>query len=529
MNEMKGCPESEILAAWIEGSLGPTGRAAVRGHLADCDGCRRAVALAGTLGPAPAGGAGPGGATLLAERAAREARRGRFRRAGALAAAAAAALAAVALAVGRSPEQVSPSVPRPESPPFAAAEDPAAPPAVPPPRLVIRPSQVPPPAAEEPPAPARPEASRPVQAGREELQAVPAPAPPPAAPPGRTAGPTPPPADANPGPTIAVLREAHGAVLLADVTGNLRIARGESEPSVPQAYARADGRDTLAALSAGAGFSVDGRATLALGPGARASVFRFEADRSYGLHLAEGAALVDTEGATMRWKVSRGRAELTFVALNGRIALEGRGAEDLAVTLLEGRGELKEAGAGPRIGSGREWFCDPAGRWAERPADPRKWKALAALLPGQLTLFEATFEEAGKVRPFPYTILSGRAEREGERCYLAAAPGGEAGPARTAVIRPEPAIPYVTGLRLRIRCRADASEVIIRLGEFRAAVPLPRRGAWVDVEAALDDFLHEGVRMVPSDVVTDVRVSLPEGRRDGILHVDAVSFFRRTR
>lgn len=474
MNEMKGCPESEILAAWIEGSLGPTGRAAVRGHLADCDGCRRAVALAGTLGPASAGGAGPGGATLLAERAAREARRGRFRRAGALAAAAAAAPAAVALAVGRSPERVSPSVPRPESPPFAAAEDPAAPP-------------------------------------------------------GRTAGSAPPPAEANPGPTIAVFREAHGAVLLADVTGNLRIARGESEPSVPQAYARADGRDTLAALSAGAGFSVDGRATLALGPGARASVFRFEADRSYGLHVAEGAALVDTEGATMRWKVSRGRAELTFVALNGRIALEGRGAEDLAVTLLEGRGELKEAGTGPRIGSGREWFCDPAGRWAERPADPRKWKALAALLPGQLTLFEATFEEAGKVRPFPYTILSGRAEREGERCYLAAAPGGEAGPARTAVIRPEPAIPCVTGLRLRIRCRADASEVIIRLGEFRAAVPLPRRGAWVDVEAALDDFLHEGVRMVPSDVVTDVRVSLPEGRRDGILHVDAVSFFRRTR
>ncbi|HXG59925.1 MAG TPA: zf-HC2 domain-containing protein, partial [Planctomycetota bacterium] len=54
---MKDCPESEILAAWLEDGLGPTERAAVRRHLADCDDCRRSVALAGTLGPAPAGAA----------------------------------------------------------------------------------------------------------------------------------------------------------------------------------------------------------------------------------------------------------------------------------------------------------------------------------------------------------------------------------------------------------------------------------------------------------------------------------------
>lgn len=524
MNEMNGCPKSEVLAGWLEGGLGPTERAAVRRHLADCDDCRRAVALAGTLGPVPAGGARSEGEARLAERAAREARRGRFRRAGTLVAAAAAAGVAVGLAIRRGRETPPPTLPPGPTAPVAAEDSPV-PPAAPPPRIVIRPSQVSvspvegPPARPEPPPPAAPPP-------REERAAPAPPAPGPARPPAAP----PPAADPRPGPTIVRVPEAHAPVVVADVvSAGLRIVRGESEPTAPESAERVDGRDVLAALGPGAGFSVDGRATLALGTGTRASVFRLEAERSHGLRLTEGAALVDTEGATQRWKVSRGRTELTFAALNGRIALECRGAEDLAVTLLEGQGELREAGPGLRIASGREWWCDGAGRWTERPADPRKWKALAALLPRQVTLFVATFEEPRAAGAFSYAVVSGRVVREGDQGYVSAAPDGETGPTLRVAIRPEPAIPYVTGLRFRIRCRADAPEVIIHLGAFRAVVPLPRRGVWVEVEAALDDFLHEGVRMVPSDVVTDLRVSLPKEGREGMLDVDAVSFFRRRR
>lgn len=522
MNQMSRCPESEDLAAWLEGSLGPTERAAVRRHLADCDDCRRAVGLAGTLGPVPAGGARSEGTARMAEWAARQARRGRFRRAGGLAAAAA---LAVGLAVGRRTETVPRSVPEPAAPPSVAVEAAPVPPAPPPPRVVVRPSPVPS-LVETPPPPVRPDPS-PASNPREGPPTPPAKPDPPA----RPIDPAPPPAEPRPGPTIVRAPEAHAPVVVADAAAaSLQIVRGDVEPAAPESAERVDGRDVLAALPPGAGFSVDGRATLALGAGSRASVFRFEADRAYGLRMVEGSALVDTEGATQRWRMFRGGTELSFSALNGRIALECRGGEHLAVTLLEGRAELKDSGPGPRIGSGREWWCDAAGRWAERPVDVRRWKPLAALLPRQMTVFAATFEERGaKAAAFPYAVLSGRVVREGDRGYLSAAPDGETGPAPKAAIRPESAIAYHTGLRLRIRCRAGAPEVIIHLGAFRAAVPLPRRGVWVEVEAALDDFLHEGVRMVPSDVVTDVRVSLPEGQREGTLDLDSVTLYRRAR
>jgi hypothetical protein len=316
--------------------------------------------------------------------------------------------------------------------------------------------------------------------------------------------------------------------VIGDIEGGLRIARGEAKPAERKPFERVDGRDMIEAVGPGAGLSVDGRAILALSAGARASVFRSEADRAYGLEIHQGSALVDTEGATQRWKVSFGRAELNFAALNGRVVLEGRGEGELAVTLLEGRAELKDPGRGPRLGSGREWVCRADGRWADRPADFRRWKALAALLPPQTTLFAATFEEAAG-ETFAYTVLAGRVMREGGRAYLSAAGGGEAGPVPAAAIRPEPAIPYLTGLRLRIRCRSDAPEVTIHLGPFRAAAALPRKGVWQEVEVALDEFHHEGVRMVPSDMVTEVRVSLPEERREGTLDLGAVSLVRRMR
>src|SRR6185503_5948725 len=57
MNTMeKSCPDILTLAGWLEGTLSPPDRARMESHLAGCDDCRRAVALASTLeAPAQAG------------------------------------------------------------------------------------------------------------------------------------------------------------------------------------------------------------------------------------------------------------------------------------------------------------------------------------------------------------------------------------------------------------------------------------------------------------------------------------------
>src|ERR1041384_7339072 len=50
----KSCPTTEALAGWLQGSLTPLERSHLASHLAACDECRRAVAIASTLDPPPA-------------------------------------------------------------------------------------------------------------------------------------------------------------------------------------------------------------------------------------------------------------------------------------------------------------------------------------------------------------------------------------------------------------------------------------------------------------------------------------------
>jgi len=50
----KSCPTTEALAGWLQGSLAPQERSHLASHLAACDECRRAVAIASTLEAPPA-------------------------------------------------------------------------------------------------------------------------------------------------------------------------------------------------------------------------------------------------------------------------------------------------------------------------------------------------------------------------------------------------------------------------------------------------------------------------------------------
>src|SRR5262245_31693336 len=50
----KSCPTTEALAGWMQGSLAHQERSHLASHLAACDECRRAVAIASTLEAPPA-------------------------------------------------------------------------------------------------------------------------------------------------------------------------------------------------------------------------------------------------------------------------------------------------------------------------------------------------------------------------------------------------------------------------------------------------------------------------------------------
>src|SRR6187549_1392045 len=50
----KFCPTTEVLAGWLQGNLDPQQRGSLTAHLAACDECRRAVAIASSIDAPPA-------------------------------------------------------------------------------------------------------------------------------------------------------------------------------------------------------------------------------------------------------------------------------------------------------------------------------------------------------------------------------------------------------------------------------------------------------------------------------------------
>src|SRR5688572_1233357 len=143
----RGCPEIDVLGAWIEGGLSAPERGQVKAHLAVCDDCRRTVSLSATLEPT---GAAAAVDELFVQRLVVASRR--RPRWPWMASAAAAALFAAGTIVLVSRPQRAPAPPAAAPPvadvqrPAAHVEPPVIPPVVPSPEVVKAPEPGPKPA-----------------------------------------------------------------------------------------------------------------------------------------------------------------------------------------------------------------------------------------------------------------------------------------------------------------------------------------------------------------------------------------------
>jgi hypothetical protein len=347
----------------------------------------------------------------------------------------------------------------------------------------------------------------------------------------------PPSAPSKPGKTEADFSNVFTPVFVTDPSGDLWIRRAGAAPARLGAFERVGSKDRLVTREGGASFTLEGRASVVLEKGSEASVFFNKPDRAYALALEKGSAMVDTEGNPQSWHFSQGASELRFSGIKGRLALEPRGGQICAL-VLDGHAEL--AAGRQKVEPGREVTLGRDGKPATKPSDPKKKQArYAELKPKGLTVFMAAFDEPrDEPQPFAYAVPSGRLAREGPLGFLRAQPPeGQAQIGVTsekivlsAVVQPQPALVAATGMTVRFRCRTNCTEVAVRLGPYTAIYsPRVTAGAWAEAELKLEDFRHEGVPLIPTDPVVEVRFEGSVEKKAGVLEVDWVRFLRRAR
>lgn len=524
------CPEIDVLAAWVEGSLPPTERLRVKAHLASCDDCRRTASLAATLEPVEALGAVD---EVFVQRLAMASRR-RPQWPWAVAAGVLLALGAALLAgrSGRPPEAPPAALERPAPLPDPVAKvDP--PPVVPPP---LPPKTVPAPAPVVVEDPGPPVVAVPVPPV---LKPVPVIQPEPPKPdPVAVRPPTPP----VPAPATATdLTTVFTPVFAVDPSGDLWLSRDGAEAAKAGVFERVAFKDVFAAKTEAAGFTIEGRASVVLEKGAEAAVSWYRADEAYRLNLARGPVFVDTEGGVQKWLFTAGAARLAFPELHGKAAVELR-PDGLGVLLLEGKAVVESGGRRQDVEPGREVVLSAAGAPDVRkgPSTADRLARLAKARPKTATVFAATFDERKDkdvVLPFPYTVLMGRVVPTPAGAYLEAARTTTDRVAVTAALKPDRMIAASEGMVVRFRYRTNLGAFTVKLLEPQAggkdreyAVDVPVRSratTWAEAELPLSGLLNEGVPMVPSTSIREIRI---EGAgKNGNLEVDALQFMRRAR
>lgn len=540
MNTMeKFCPDVLTLAGWIEGTLSPEDRSRMTAHLAGCDDCRRAVALASTLEAPPAEGAVN---EILLSKVVASSRRRRF------APFVAAAAAVLAVAVGftllprhhpapaptytidtknvlpsESPKVAVTPTPNSEAPKPAVAPkpDPATLPQIP----EERPSLV---KKTEPPGPAVPTEDPKKTPSPTIVEPTPAPAPVPPAPvlakeiPPRT-----PPADVK---TLS-------PVFVLDPAGDLWLKREETEAKAGT-LEKAAWKDLFAAKNSAASFTLEARTSVMLEKGSEAAFSHLKSDDSYSLALDQGMVMLDTEGSSQKWQISfPNKGKLSFSNLNGRLAVESRG-DRMSALLLDGSAEMKFGALAKKAQIGEEIVLPTkeGEQVVEKKVQTQRILArLDELRPKVFTAFAATFDEkSDEFQPYPYGLVAGKRFQSPTGLFLqsevvAAAKPGERN-ALAAEVHLDRAFGVVSGMVLKFRYRTTLPVFTVKIGKYSADVTSRvKAGQWNDAEIPLQAFSFEGTPMLPTDPVENVRFTGFLDKRSGQLDIDGLQFLRRVR
>ncbi len=482
------CPDSGTAAAQAEGRLEGDEAALFLEHCADCDDCRRELAIV-TL--ARGGAEPPVPAALQArtvkavirslererERTPRHASPRVFARERKSAAFPIGLVAAVALftTLAGIIALVQTRTPRPSPPqetlPSVRRPVPAAVPTPPSPPSEERPAPPPPLAPEPPrearvrpaplPVPPRPEVRRPEPQPEPEREvATPVPEPPPK--PEETR-----PEEPAPKPSHTVVARSLSELQITDVAGSLSVRRKGGARERLTGVARLSENDIVTAEKPSS-FQVEGRHPVVLSENAQVSLAFASQEQAPWLHIRGGEAMVDSTGPT-RWIVSDGRVALVIKQARARFATVP-GEDRLVVTpLTEPLLVQPDGGRVQAVRPGQELQVGKAS--AEiRPLDSavvaKKSAAFEAARPKTRTVFYTSCDPADGNRGHFFVQEGGYFKNE---ALLA-----RERPDRTSavVVNPNPRFAWGKTLLVRFRYRTNVTQ-------FQVALPCLERSYWL--------------------------------------------------
>jgi len=453
------CPDSERVAAYAEGRLDPEEASFFLEHCADCEDCRRELAvleLAREEVPSPVPRAVERRALRAVlravERPSRPARvfvreRRSYAWIGAAAAIVVAIVGLAVLAQRRPPAAVVKEVPRPEPGEVRLTTPVPRPEAPPAPR--VEPTPEPRPAPEPPPRTEVVEAPKPPEPPR-------LPEPPPAPAPVVRDEPKPRETQveepsAPPAHTVAARTLVE--IQATDFCGPVTIRRkGSNQKERPAGVVRL-GEGDLVVAEKPASFHVEGRHPVVLGENTTVSLAYVAQEEAPFLHVRQGEVLVDSTGPT-RWVVSDGRVAVVIKQARARFATQP-GRELLVVAALSeplfvepDGGRLFTVRPGEELSVGR---ASAEVRGLDLAVLQRKAQAFDAARPRHRTIFYAGFDPADQRR-------DGWFLQEGAVFQKEAAVSKER-PDRTAqvALSPNPRFAWREGLSFRFRFRTNAT------------------------------------------------------------------------
>jgi hypothetical protein len=495
------CPGSETIAAHADGRLEASEAEVLLEHCAECDGCRRELALLSQpLAPKSVPSALRNRAVkaisialeLERDRAPLRPRvLPREPRTGLGVAAAAAILLTVAAMIAlvqsrgsEAPEK--PRVVRQTPPPLPEPEPPRPEPSLRPPAPPIIPAE----------APRRAEAAEPPRPADLKVEEKPGPAP--GAPPDPAVPPPPPkfeetrPEEPPARPSHTILARVLSEVQITDVTGLVTVKRKgakekEKETPVGSVVRLAEG-DVLTSAK-GASFQVEGRHPVVLGDNTSISVAFSAQEQAPWLQIRTGEAMVDSTGPT-HWIVSDGRIALVIKQARARFSTSPGDDRLRVAALSEPIVVHPDGGQAYAIRAGEELQVGRAS--AElHPLDPaalaRKIAAFDSARPRMRTIFYTSCDPVDANRGHFFlqegTWFRNEAllSREQKDKTVAAA------------IAPNPRFTWREGLLLRFRYMTNARsmEVGLRVEERRytlfrnLAVERKSVNQWIPVEVPI--------------------------------------------